>query len=95
MDYCLNYDGNLLTSNLTNDLHDFTKQSALNNGDYYTVNFDVNVDGTNYNNTVESNQSAIFKQGKAMQSAIKHVLDKTGADKVVLCWAQHGRISFS
>ena len=84
MDYCLNYDGNLSTSLLANDLHDFTIQSTLNIGDYYTVNFDVNIDGTLYNNTVESNQAAVVKQGKAMQSAIKHVLDKTGADKVIL-----------
>ena len=84
MDYCLNYDGNLTTSILANDLHDFTIPSTLNNGDYYTVNFDVNPNGTIYNNTVESNQSAIFKQGKAVQSAIKYVLDKTGADKVIL-----------
>jgi pimeloyl-ACP methyl ester carboxylesterase len=84
MDYCLNYDGILSTSLLVNDLHDFTVQSTLNIGDYYTVNFDVNADGTIYKNTVESNQAAIVKQGKAMQSAIKHVLDKTGADKVIL-----------
>ena len=84
MDYCLNYDGNLSTSLLANDLHDFTVQSALNIGDYYTINFDVNTDGTIYNNTVESDQAAIVKQGKAVQSAIKHVLDKTGADKVIL-----------
>jgi len=84
MDYCLNYDGNLLTSLLANDLHDFTLQSTLNIGDYYTINFDVNTDGSIYNNTVESNQAAIVKQGKAVQSAIKHVLAKTGADKVIL-----------
>jgi len=87
MDYCLNYDGNLSTSLLTADIHDFTVQSTLNIGDYYTVNFDVDPNGTIYNNSndnIESNQSAVVKQGKAMQSAIKHVLDKTGADKVIL-----------
>ena len=84
MDYCLNYDGNLATSFLASDLHDFTNLSALNVGDYYTVNFDVNPNGTIYNNTVESNQSAIVKQGKAMQSAIGYVLSKTGSDKVIL-----------
>ena len=87
MDYCLNYDGNLSTSLLTTDIHDFTVLSTLNIGDYYTVNFDVDPDGTVYNNAndnIESNQSAAVKQGKAMQSAIKHVLDKTGADKVIL-----------
>ena len=87
MDYCLNYDGNLSTSLLTTDIRDFTVLSTLNIGDYYTVNFDVDPDGTVYNNAndnIESNQSAAVKQGKAMQSAIKHVLDKTGADKVIL-----------
>jgi len=84
MDYCLNYDGNLATGLLAPDFRDFTIQSTLNVGDYYTVNFDVNPDGSVYNNTVQSNMSAVVKQGKAMQSAIKHVLDKTGAQKVVL-----------
>ena len=84
MDYCLNYDGNLSTSLLANDVHDFTSQSTLNIGDYYTINFDVNTDGSIYNNTIESDQAAIVKQGKAVQSAIKHVLAKTGADKVIL-----------
>ncbi len=84
MDYCLNYDDNLSTSILANDIHDFTTQSALNIGDFYTINFDVNPNGIPYNDTVESNQAAIVKQGKALQSAIKHVLDKTGANKVIL-----------
>jgi pimeloyl-ACP methyl ester carboxylesterase len=84
MDFCLNYDGNLSTSLLTNDIHDFTMLSNLNVGDYYTVNFDVNTNGTLYNNIYESNQAAIVKQGKALQAAIKHVLDKTGSDKVIL-----------
>ena len=84
MDYCLNYDGNLSTSLLANDVHDFTSQSTLNIGDYYTINFDVNTNGSIYNNNVESDQAAIVKQGKAVQSAIKHVLAKTSADKVIL-----------
>jgi len=84
MDFCLNYDGNVSKSILLNDIHDFTNQLTLNIGDCYTVNFDVNIDGTTYNNTCESNQAAIVKQGKAMQAAIRHVLDKTGSDKVIL-----------
>lgn len=84
MDFCLNYDANLSTSFLTNDIHDFTLFSNLKIGDYYTVNFDVNTNGTTYNNTVQSNQAAIVKQGKALQSAIKHVLDKTGSSKVII-----------
>ncbi len=93
MDYCLNYDGNLSTALLANDLHDFTLQSALNAGDYYTVNFDVDPDGSAYNNTVESNLSAIVKQGKALRVMVKHVLDKTGADKVILAGHSMGGLA--
>ncbi len=84
MDFCLNEDDNLTTSLLTTDIRDFTSRDTLNLGDYYTVNFDVNPNGSVYNDTVESNQSAIVKQGKAIQSAIRHVLKETGSEKVVL-----------
>ena len=84
MDYCLNYDSDLTTSLLPNDIHDFTTTNTLNSGDYYTINFDVNTNGAIYNDTVQSNQAAIVKQGKALQAAIGHVLNKTGSDKVIL-----------
>ena len=93
MDFCLNYDGNLGTSNVTNsanikDYHDFYGEPnhILNQNpcDFYTVNFDVNPNGNVYNNTVESNQSGIVKQGLAIRDAIKHVLDITHRDKVIL-----------
>ncbi len=84
MDFCLNYDGSLFRANLTDDIHDFTMQTNLQVGDFYTINFDIDINGNLYNNTVESDQAAIVKQGKALQLAIKHVLDKTGSGKVIL-----------
>ena len=54
-------------------------------GDYYLVNFAVNSSGA-YDEACAnlSNQSAIAKQGKALQNVIKEVLLLTGRDKVVL-----------
>ncbi|MBL0048915.1 MAG: PKD domain-containing protein [Bacteroidetes bacterium] len=89
MDFCLNYDGNLSTSEINSDYHDFTDESSNHiinpNCDFYTINFAVNPSGTGpYNNSYESNQAAIAKQGRAVQDAISHVLQKTGRDKVIL-----------
>jgi|GEM_PF-1202152 len=91
MDFCLNQDGNIHTSNITNpnlpyDFKDWTDTTQLTKGDYYTVNFDIDSNGIKYNNpaTSQSNQAAIFKQGIAMQKAVEHVLEVTGRDKVIL-----------
>lgn len=88
MNFCLNYDGNTSTSSFSNDYHDFTNINNLKVGDYYYVNFDVDVNGSTYfgdaNNPIESNQSAVFKQGRAVRDAIKYVLQKTGSGKVIL-----------
>lgn len=88
MNFCLNYDGNTSNANFTSDYKDFTNLGNLIPGDYYYVNFDVDANGNAYfgdaNNPIASNQSAIYKQGWAIKDAIKHVLQKTGRDKVVL-----------
>ncbi|MFZ4724717.1 MAG: alpha/beta fold hydrolase [Paludibacter sp.] len=87
MDFCLNQDGNFVTSKLADDYKDYTNiddSHRIVNGDFYTINFDVNNFGIPYNNNVLSNQSAIVKQGKAVSDAIKHVLQITGKDKVIL-----------
>jgi pimeloyl-ACP methyl ester carboxylesterase len=89
VDFCLNYDGNNATSDVATDYHDFTGETGHelnpNPCDYYTVNFKVNPNGlTPYNNSFESNQAAIAKQGVAIQDAIKHVLSITSKNKVVL-----------
>jgi len=91
MDFCLNQDGNIHTSNITNpnlpyDIKDWTDTTQLTKGDYYTINFNIDNNGIKYINsaTSESNQSAILKQGIAMQKAIQHVLKVTGREKVIL-----------
>lgn len=91
MDFCLNQDGNIHTSNITNpklpyDFKDRTDETQLSKGDFYTINFDIDSSGKKYNNpaTTQSNQSAILKQGIAIQKAIQHILNVTGRDKVIL-----------
>jgi len=89
MDFCLNQDANTLTSNSTDDYKDYTNTGSsqpITKGDLYTVNFDVDEFGTPYanSNINKSNQSAIVKQGLAVRDAIKHVLEITGCDKVIL-----------
>jgi len=89
MDFCLNQDANTSTSNWKYDYKDYTNTGSsqpITKGDLYTVNFDVNYDGTPYVNSLinESNQSAVVKQGLAISDAIKHVLEITGSDKVIL-----------
>lgn len=85
MNFCLNSDNDDSYSNST-DISDFT--SGLTNADFYLVNFNVDPSGTAYgdngNNSVYSNQAAIYKQGIAMKKAIAHVLSVSGKDKVVV-----------
>lgn len=86
-DFCLNADGNNTTTNKNfyptagADIAAF--ESAVINGDYYYVNFNVKVDGS-FNTDVLSNQSAIAKQGAAVKKAVERVLQLTGKDKVIL-----------
>lgn len=87
MDFCLNADGNKYTANFATDYKDFTAlQNNLSVGDYYYVNFSVSATGIFNPDSyaTQSNQSAIFKQGRAVRDAIKYVRQKTGADKVIL-----------
>lgn len=82
----LNADNNLYFANLTADIKDFN--NGLPAGDYYCINFHCGLNGIPLNkdlpNPSQSNQAAIFKQGVAIQKAIKHVLAATGKDKVIL-----------
>lgn len=82
-DFCLNQDDILETGSLS-DIYDHTVYDSLTNGDFFYLNFDVNPDGTRYGNTVQSNQSAIAKQGEALRRVIDSVLVLTGASKVHL-----------
>ena len=87
-DFCLSADGN---HNLANknfyptsgaDIAAF-ETTTLQNGDYYYVNFDVNINGS-IGTSVYSNQSAVTKQGVAVKKAVERVLALTGKDKVIL-----------
>ena len=86
-DFCLNADGNNTTTNKNfyptpgADIAAF--ESSVINGDYYTVNFSVKINGA-FGTDVLSNQSAVAKQGAAVKKAVERVLQLTGKDKVIL-----------
>lgn len=92
-DYCLNYDDDNSYSNTVFAPNQWADMAIFNGtwnaGDIYVINFDVGDNGGVYPSTssssyVKSNQSAIVKQGKALQDAIARVLQLTGREKVVL-----------
>lgn len=86
-DFCLNADGNNGTANLNifptagADIAAF--ETTMINGDYYTLNFNVNTDGS-IGTAALSNQSAIYKQGIAVKKAIERIMQLTGKNKVIL-----------
>lgn len=90
MNFCLNQDGDNNTSSRATDYRDYTYLAPLQKADFYTVNFNVGTDGLDQSalswiiNDVKSNKSAIVKQGWAIQDAVRHVLEITGRDKVIL-----------
>ena len=96
INFCLNYDGNYQVANCNfsplvgADIASFTSPSDLIAGDFYCINFDMGQNGSVFPSTlgnsqdVESNQSAVAKQGAALSRAIAYVLQVTGRDKVVL-----------
>ena len=84
LNFCLNQDNNVKSSFLPSDFKDWTDTSQLVAGDFYTINFDVDPLGNKYSSATQSNQSAIVKQGIAVQKAIEHVLKVSGKDKVIL-----------
>lgn len=87
MNFCLNQDGNNATANRLTDYRDWADTAALLPADFYTLNFNVGINGQDVSATnpaVQSNQAAITKQGLAVRDAIKHILRKTGRDKVIL-----------
>jgi pimeloyl-ACP methyl ester carboxylesterase len=87
MNFCLNQDGDTTKANAKYDYRDWTNISALSAADLYTVNFNVDTFGNSIlteTSYIESNESAIVKQGLAVRDAVKHVLQVTGRDKVIL-----------
>jgi pimeloyl-ACP methyl ester carboxylesterase len=92
-DFCLNQDGDSSYSYLTTDVKNWTDTNQLVAADFYTINFDMNNIGNKYAASSKSNQSAIVKQGLAMQQAIKKVLSLTGKDKVILAGHSMGGLT--
>ena len=87
--FCLNmYDISYVADycNLTTDVNSFIP-SNLQSADYYKIEFDCQTNGvchTSNSHYIESNQSAIIKQGYALGIAIDKVLNATGKEKVIL-----------
>jgi pimeloyl-ACP methyl ester carboxylesterase/PKD repeat protein len=89
MNFCLNQDGDNTYSSALLDYHDWTNMADLRPDDFYTVNFNTDLNGNAISNgslanAVLSNQAAIVKQGLAIRDAIAHVRMITGKDKVIL-----------
>ncbi|WP_136668127.1 alpha/beta fold hydrolase [Flavobacterium sp. H122] len=86
-DFCLNADNNNTLANKNfypvsgADIAAF--ETSVIEGDYYTVNFNVKIDGT-FDTDVLSNQAAIAKQGAALKRVIERILQITDKDKVIL-----------
>ena len=98
MNFCLNQDNDLTTSNAATDYKDWTNVASLAPADFYTVNFDTDPNGntitsSSVSSALESNQAGIVKQGLAIRDAIKHVLQVTGKTKVILCGHSMGGLS--
>ena len=75
LDFDLNYDNNLSSSDARSDYADLVNEQRLGDNDMYIINFDTGI---------QSNQSAVHKQGLAVRDAVRHVRNVTGADKVIL-----------
>lgn len=84
LNFCLNQDGNTSTALFSSDFMDYTNVAQLDTGDFYAINFDTDNTGTPYGTNVQSNQSAIYKQGYAIRNAVQHIMQKTGRNKVIL-----------
>lgn len=92
LDFCLNYDGYQALNSLNSfDIADLTTSFALKKGDFYTINFNVDLNGlmpipyTFQNSTdVKSNQEAIVKQGRAVSMALKKIVQLTQKQNITL-----------
>ena len=87
-DVCLNHDGNTGTASLTGDIsvigwRDGNSTPSPNR--LYVMNYDqTRFSASGHSAHLQSNQSAIYKQGVAVKAMIQAVLDIEGAEKVIL-----------
>lgn len=87
MGYCLNNDENLYYSNALGDVSNELLHSNLPNASIYRVTFNCDPYGVCWYGGSDywlSNQSAIYKQGKALGKAVNSILQATGKEKVIL-----------
>lgn len=87
MGYCLNNDASFSYSNAVSDVSDELFWSTLPNSNLYRVTFNCDPDGECWYGGDDywlSNQSAIYKQGKALGKAVNSILQATGKEKVIL-----------
>ena len=88
--FCLNMDDDEYIAdycNVVSDVQSFIDTDNLPSADYYKIDFDCDYNGECDNEQsafIESNQSAIIKQGHALGIAIEAVINATGKEKVIL-----------
>ena len=95
IEFCLNSDLSLYTSNAYNDITSFIPNN-LAIANQYVINF--NCSSTGYCSSSESignlsNQSAIYKQAEAIGEAIDAICQATGKEKVILLGHSMGGIA--
>lgn len=90
LDFCLNSDGSLYSSNMNSDVESFIPNN-LPNSNLYKITFNCNPIGdcfdgepTNSSGLYYSNQSAITKQGRAIGLAVDAILESTGVNRIIL-----------
>jgi pimeloyl-ACP methyl ester carboxylesterase len=86
--YCLNFDQDMKSSVMSEDVRFLTDEPDISEGDFYSINFDVDPNGKTKNEAgyfdTKSNKEAVYKQGLALNDMIDKVLAKSLADKVIL-----------
>lgn len=83
LDFNLQADGNNSICSLLNDVIDLSMPILP--GDFYTINFDIDADGTHlYDCTSESNQASFYKQALAVRMAIDKITAINQCEKVIL-----------
>ena len=94
IEFCLNADGDLSTSNASIDIASFIPNN-LQAANQYVIDFNCDPWGNCYleGSTYQSNQSGIYKQAEAIGLAIDEICQATGKDKVILLGHSMGGVA--
>ena len=85
--YCLNNNSNFSNSYYLSDISDELLWDNIPAANSYYITFNCDPEGTCYYGGAdfwESNQSGIYKQGKAIGNAVESILEATSKDKIIL-----------